>query len=487
MYKVSVGKKTLDNLTISMYKNPRIIFREYVQNATDAIDDAVRVGFLAKDEGRIEITIDKSKRQITIEDNGTGISALTFQRKLIDIGNSDKSLANDRGYRGIGRLCGLAFCKTLIFTSTTKGETVKSIMVFDADKLNAMLNDDEKYTAEIVLNEVVKFDKAAANVNEHFFKVELFGVKNVMQAADILLDVDEVRDYLSFVAPVPYNPDFGFQKQIYTHAATLNFHITEYDISVNDKQIFKDYQNTFTTQMGADEIFALDFRDFRDEDGNLIAWSWIGLSQFKGVIQQSKNRPNKMRSIRLRQKNIQIGDDKVFQDRRLFTEDRGTTYFVGEVHAVDTNLKPNSQRDYFIENDACEVFEAELKDYFTVLTKLYRYASKVRSAFRAVYEPEKFLQGLELHTPEYRETHMAEHEAELAKLERKADETQDFIDGARREAEANPDEITSQVFVQIDDNIDMLDDPLPYPPPNQNFRRRIGRVRKPSFTMRFTR
>ncbi len=127
MYKVSVGKKTLDNLTISMYKNPRIIFREYVQNATDAIDDTVRVGFLAPGEGRIEITVDKSERRITIEDNGTGISALAFQRKLIDIGNSDKSLTSDRGYRGIGRLCGLAFCKTLIFTSKIVGEKTPAI------------------------------------------------------------------------------------------------------------------------------------------------------------------------------------------------------------------------------------------------------------------------------------------------------------------------------------------------------------------------
>ena len=41
MFKVVVGKKTLDNLTVSMYKDARIVFREYIQNATDAIDDAM--------------------------------------------------------------------------------------------------------------------------------------------------------------------------------------------------------------------------------------------------------------------------------------------------------------------------------------------------------------------------------------------------------------------------------------------------------------
>ena len=445
MKKIIVGGKTLDNLTISMYKNARIIFREYIQNSTDAIDDAVKVGVLRKNDGKITITIDKDERRITIEDNGTGISALNFDSKLLDIGNSDKKKETDRGQRGIGRLCGLAYCKELIFTSTQKGETVKSVLKFNAKKLNDMLNDDEKYTAEIILNSVITSEQSIADVNEHFFKVELIGV-----TSEILLDAEDICDYLSFVAPVPYNSNFGFRKEIHEHAAALNFKITEYDIRVNGKPIFKNYKKDFSTQMGADEIFELDFRDFRDEAGNLIAWSWVGLSKFKGVIQQTKTNPNQMRSIRLRQKNIQIGDEMVFQGRKLFSEDRGTTYFIGEIHAVDTDLRPNSQRDYFVENAACETFEATLGNYFGVLTKLYRHASKIRSAFKAVNAPEKFRQEIARHTPEYQETHKAEHDAELAKMTDKAEKQQAEIDSMRYEAEKNPEEMTSRVFEQIE-------------------------------------
>ena len=442
--KVVVGAGTLDNLTISMYKNARIVFREYIQNSTDSIDNAVKVGILREGEGKITVTIDEDNRNITIEDNGTGISALNFDSKLLDIGNSDKKRETDRGQRGIGRLCGLAYCKTLIFTSTAKGETVKSVLTFDAKKLNDMLNDGKKYTAEIIINSVITFEETNVDANEHFFKVELLDVTN-----DILLNVEDICDYLSFVAPVPYSPKFEFRKKIYAHAAEIGFKITEYDIRVNDKPIFKNYKEDFSTQMGADKIFGLEFRDIYNDDGELIAWSWVGLSTFKGVIQQTKSNPNQMRSIRLRQKNIQIGDEMVFQDRKLFSEDRGTTYFIGEIHAVDTNLRPNSQRDYFVENDACEFFEGELKNYFEVLTKLYRYASKIRSAFKAVNEPKKFLEELELHTPEYRETHKAEHDAEFTKLIQKANEKQKFIDEARQAAKANPEERTSRVFEQI--------------------------------------
>lgn len=177
MQRVVVVGKTLDNITMSMCKKAEIIFHEYIQNSTDAIDDAIQVGALAKEDGKIKITIDKAARRITIEDNGIGVSALNFKSTLLDIGNSDKKLEKDRGYRGIGRFCGLAYCKTLIFTSTRKGETVKLTMNFDAEKLNTMINEDEKYTAEIILNDSVSFaEESNFDADEHFFKVELLDV-----------------------------------------------------------------------------------------------------------------------------------------------------------------------------------------------------------------------------------------------------------------------------------------------------------------------
>lgn len=292
---VIVGGKTLDNIALSMYRESEVIFREYVQNSADAIDDAVKVGVLAEDEGEIKIFIDKKARRITIEDNGIGVSVLNFKSTLLDIGNSDKKLETNRGYRGQGRFCGLEYCKTLIFTSTRKGENKLSTMIFDADKLRAMIYSDKKYTAEIILNATVTFDEEPCAVDEHFFKVEMIDVTN-----DDLLDAETIREYLSFVAPVEYSNLFSYREQIAKYAATLNFKITEYKIYVNGEQLVKNYRDTFTTKNGADKIFDLDFRAFRDDAGNLIAWSWIGLSKFKGIIQQTKTNPNHMRNIRLR-------------------------------------------------------------------------------------------------------------------------------------------------------------------------------------------
>ena len=86
------------------------------------------MGLLKLNEGRIDIWLDAEKRTVSIEDNATGISVADFERTLADIANSDKKLGEDKGFRGIGRLCGLAYCKELIFTSTAAGEDVVSIM-----------------------------------------------------------------------------------------------------------------------------------------------------------------------------------------------------------------------------------------------------------------------------------------------------------------------------------------------------------------------
>lgn len=54
-------------LMFQMYGDEKAIYREYVQNARDAINDAVNHGILgAITDGRISITIDSAKRFIEI-------------------------------------------------------------------------------------------------------------------------------------------------------------------------------------------------------------------------------------------------------------------------------------------------------------------------------------------------------------------------------------------------------------------------------------
>ena len=68
-----VGKNVLESLTTGMYSNNNVIFREYIQNSTDAIDSAITHGILEKEEHKIDISINTNRREIRIRDNGIGI------------------------------------------------------------------------------------------------------------------------------------------------------------------------------------------------------------------------------------------------------------------------------------------------------------------------------------------------------------------------------------------------------------------------------
>ena len=121
-HQLLIGKFTLESLTSGLYVSPLDLYREYVQNAADSIDEALEQGILKKGEEKISITVSESERIIKISDNGTGVGANDIYSNLIDIGNSKKRHSNSRGFRGIGRLSGLGYCQKLKFLTSIHGE-----------------------------------------------------------------------------------------------------------------------------------------------------------------------------------------------------------------------------------------------------------------------------------------------------------------------------------------------------------------------------
>lgn len=138
------GANIIENLTTGMYQDSRIIYREYIQNSCDQIDKAIKEDIVDKNEACIEIWIDYEKRKISIEDNATGIKKDAFKSTLGNIANSSKKLGVNKGFRGIGRLAGLAYCQKLVFTSSAKGENTISKMECDASLMRSLLDEHIK-------------------------------------------------------------------------------------------------------------------------------------------------------------------------------------------------------------------------------------------------------------------------------------------------------------------------------------------------------
>jgi len=378
---VIIGVNILETLTTGMYYDSRVIFREYIQNSCDQIDVAVRSKLLAQNEGQVDIWIDEDQRSISIEDNATGISETEFKHTLYNIGDSQKTLGEDKGFRGIGHWCGLGYCKTLIFTTKAKGENVESVMTCDAEKMRQMLIDHntrvKRYSIDDVLTATINFSiNSNKNTNDHYFKVDMLGITDTN---DHLLNRLELKNYLSFVAPVPYaNSFYNFCKEIYAHAEKLNVRLDEYRVTVDAEPIEKKYTKHFETSKGTDEISRIEFIDFYDDNGTLIAWMWYGLSKFIARIDEDCI----MRDIRLRKDNIQIGDSTALKNISRRGDKIGTNYTIGEIFAISKLLIPTSQRDYFEDNKERKILEKNLRDFFTgTLYDLYNEGSKINSAF----------------------------------------------------------------------------------------------------------
>ena len=385
-YNPIFGKNVIETLSEGMYDNPLFLFREYVQNSADAIDAAVEAGVLEREDGQIQILIVPTARKIVFRDNGIGIAKSNVPSMLANIGASQKDRRKNKGFRGIGRLGGLGYCRTVRFETSVKGEPIKSILEWDAEALHAILMDQgEKIDAGELIKRITTIRTEKESKDEHYFVVSL---EDVVETSDDLLDVDDVRKYLSMVAPVPFDyQKFRFVEDIENFIDDNKLpHPNEYQVFLNGDEVRKGYETPLAIEGTSKsvDILGVVCRVLKDEH-RVFGWYWFCVSKFEGVLPKSCWQ----RCIRLRKSNIQIGEADCLSNhpkrgQALWKEDRGNNYFMGEIHALDERLIPNSRRDYFNQDEACREFEAVLSEQFKDLHRLYHDASDARAALQKI-------------------------------------------------------------------------------------------------------
>jgi len=388
-FKTIIGKDVIESLTIGMYDDSRFIYREYIQNAADQIDKARQQGLI--EEGEIHIVIDAEKKFISIEDDATGIEEKKVIEILKNIAQSTKKRGIDKGFRGIGRLGGLGYCDKLIFETSFKGESVKSIMIWDATKLKSIINNrDQKEEASEVIDSVTMLETKNEDADKHYFKVSLIGVTN-----KDLLNVKEIRTYLSMVAPVPFSKSFVYAKKIYDELKKEDIVIDEYKTYINTEQLFKGYNSYIyegdpsNRKKIGEVIDVLFFKEY-DSENKKMFWGWYGITEKN----QSLNQVNFARGLRLRKANIQIGNEDTLT--KLHRDKRFQFYFFGEVYGLHQDLIPNARRDYFSETATFYDFENKLKSFFhTTIHKLCYTASDVNSAVKTINNYNQSLEEFE--------------------------------------------------------------------------------------------
>lgn len=382
-----IGKHVIDSLTRSMYEDSRCIYREYIQNAADQIDLARELHLEENDYYEVHVRIFRNQRRIEIEDTATGVSAAN-RDTLKDVATSQKRRGQHKGFRGIGRLGGLGYCSTLIFETSYKGENVKTLMRWDAAKMNSIVDDEfDESEAGNVIDECTSYEEQPEVVEKHYFKVIMENVTD-----DRLLDVNNIRKYLSMVAPVDYPTQFGiFSSQIKRYIQNNGIVLDVYNVYVGDEfgeeQIYKGYTTKIEDARNGDyDIKDIKFFDRKNANGEIIYWGWYSISELRGQIPAN----NVAYGIRLRCKNIQIGDERTTRNFFIAEGDkRFAQYFFGELHVETPLLMPDARRDYLRECDYRSTFEGMVRSDFTTLKDLCNEASNIRGIIKNITKAEE--------------------------------------------------------------------------------------------------
>lgn len=379
-YEVFVGKDVLELLSSSMYVNPLSVFREYVQNATDAIDDAVAAGILPSIEhGRIEISLDPVDRRLVIRDNGIGLANADFPARMLSFGASAKRGTDARGFRGVGRLSALGYVQELVFRSRAKGDTKVLEASWDGRVVKRLLTSTD---ADTDLRAIVKQAVTIKRIDPgeypaHFFEVELVKPRRI--ANDRLLNEVEIANFVGQVCPCPFSPKFGFGEEIAALLSNYGRAGKAYHVHINDAEepVYRPYRNEVAySDSKTASLRAFKSFEITGMDGETAAVGWLIHHDYQGAIPVSQG----VRGLRARVGNIQVGHDRLFLE--VFPEDRFCSWTIGEVHILDSRVMPNGRRDEFESNAHLDNIIAHLRPVGAEIARECRVSSQKRNRLK---------------------------------------------------------------------------------------------------------
>ncbi len=387
---IKIGKSILETITVALYENPIILFREYVQNSLDAYNKALKEGKNELNNFHVTINVDEKNKNIVIKDNGYGIDKEElFKERMLSIGRSDK--IQDRteyiGFRGIGRISSLPFCDKLIFRNKSQTSKIINECIWEGNKYRDKL-DDENITDDLqkIISDIVKFE-TKNNVDEknenHFFEVR---IENYDEEIVHMLKDENFEKKLIRLLPLKYNKDFKEAKEILSkYKSFMNESIEKFMVSVkyNKKDIFKNYNKEYILDS---EIQFWEISEKQKKCG--AVGDKIGLLWFTFDRHPKSVKNDEYYGILTRSKNVLMGENDTF----VKVADNSHTYITtfremaqtircvyGELLINSPNLRDNSRRDWFLPdphsrylNNIITEFVKRLYDYRYCASKYFR-------------------------------------------------------------------------------------------------------------------
>jgi hypothetical protein len=352
-------------LSEDLYPRKLEIIREYIQNASDALDDWLKISdLIPTDRTESQIKVSIQGRSVLIFDNGIGMTEEDIP-KLKRIAYSEKKVGEGAGYKGIGRLAGIAVADKLKITSTSYGDPKLHHFEFRAADMRQDISEKKRQGKNEPASPVIKRHTKTwwtdIDPEDHYTFVE---IRNIKDSCDELLDPDVLSEYIGDIGPVDFSPEFEHGSLI---SDNLRLFVPDYSpktiyLSRPDgkkARVYKPYTNDM-------RIATPEFVDVRDPDNaaEVLAYCWytcnadeiLDKMRATGKIfsvpgDQVEDR-RRFAGLVYKLFGFSIGD-RSLPERTLWTTARARAlWFTGEIHIVDKNVQPTTSRSDFIENAA---------------------------------------------------------------------------------------------------------------------------------------
>ncbi len=378
----------IEVLTRGLYPNKFHVVREYLQNAYDAIM-AWRLKTGDAGYGRIDIHIQNPS--VFIYDDGTGMN-LDKMNQYRYVGYSEKRTGEGVGFRGIGKLAGISVADKLIVTSSPAGIAERYKLVFDAQSMLSQILTLKMDGKNIPLTDLIRAHTSITTADEdperHYTAVELY---NIRADSASLKDLVSLREYLSFNAPVDFDPQFPYRETVDTW---LREYVPDYDtvpVHLNGQPIYKPFVSDLKPPQQM-FIWANDEQSQQEggDSSDLIAFCWHCENKLKGQIADVAKR-----GLIYRVKNFAVGTNQLPRTTLWRYTPERAYYFFGEIHVCDTEIVPSSARDDFEQNNARQRLYKRGIEISKSLNKVAGESSDVRRARDFILRAESIVTEVE--------------------------------------------------------------------------------------------
>ena len=386
-------------LSQDLYPRKLEVIREYIQNASDALDAFTAISDQIDDYTEPIIKISIQGRSLMIFDTGIGMDAEEVS-KMRRVAYSEKKAGEEAGYKGIGRLAGIAVAEKLKISSTSYGDPNLHHFEFRAEEMRKDISEKKKKGIQEPASRVIEHHTSlwddAIDPREHYTMVE---VRGISESCPELLDAKALREYIGEVAPVDFSPEFSWGTRI---SQKIRQNVSDYSPKTiylatgGDRiRVYK----PFTNDMSIAEPDFIEVSDPKNPN-KLIAYCWFATKgqEILGKIRGSgrifsvdgADKDSKQRFAGLVYKlfGFSVGD-RTLPLRTLWSKSSPRAlWFTGEIHIVDKDIQPTTDRSDFVDTPVRETFYRAGEE--SISAKLNRLAQEISNSRKTFDDSEAF-------------------------------------------------------------------------------------------------